>query len=94
MYPILSTLLEGCQRPRHCSRLTVESDRSARAYRGIEGGRVKTRITVREPYAVKVARTVLRGGKTERSYLSQFALTEAMALFVLMMAFLILFTFL
>jgi hypothetical protein len=25
-----------------------------------------------EPYAVKVARTVLRGGKIERSYLSQF----------------------
>jgi len=25
-----------------------------------------------EPYAVKAARTVLRGGKIERSYLSQF----------------------
>jgi hypothetical protein len=25
-----------------------------------------------EPYAMKVARTVLRGGKIERSYLSQF----------------------
>ena len=24
-----------------------------------------------EPYAVKVARTVLRGGKSERTYLSQ-----------------------
>jgi hypothetical protein len=33
---------------------------------------IHTYFKMLEPYAVKAARTVLRGGKIERSYLSQF----------------------
>ena len=39
---------------------------------GAKGSASHTYFKMLEPYAMKVARTVLRGGKIERSYLSQF----------------------